>query len=73
MQPTDAEITLNGCRLPKRRTIDWNEQYDKAKKAFEANGIIILVGDKQVERLDEEIVIRPICRQLPAADDALGG
>lgn len=62
VQPTDAEITLNGCRLPKRRTIDWNEQYDKAKKAFEANGIIILVGDKQVERLDEEIVIRPDTR-----------
>jgi hypothetical protein len=62
VQPTDAEITLNGCTLPKRRTIDWKEQYDKAIQAFEANGIIILVGDEQVEWLDEEIVIRPDTR-----------
>ncbi len=59
VQPTDAEITLNGCTLPKKRTIDWKQQYDKAIEAFEANRVIILVGDKQVERLDEEIVIRP--------------
>jgi hypothetical protein len=59
VQPTDAERTLNGYELRKGRTIDWKRQYDKALEAFETNGILILVDDKQAESLDEEIVIRP--------------
>ncbi len=58
VQPTDAERTLNGYRLKKPRQIDWKEQFDKAVEAFERRGILILVNDRQVESLDEEIEVR---------------
>ena len=51
VQPTDAERVL-------RRKIDWEKQYEKAIEAFERNGFFILVDDRQVESLDEEIEIR---------------
>ena len=59
VQPTDAEATLNGYTVRKARTIDWKKQFDKAVDAFESNGILILVGNRQVESLDEEIIVRP--------------
>src|SRR5262245_49166626 len=59
VQPTDAERTLNGFRLKTRREIDWKKQYEKACEAFERNGFFILVGDKQVESLEEPILISP--------------
>lgn len=62
VQPTDAEIALNGFTLRKPRTLDWKKQYDKAIEAFETNGILILIDDKQAESLDEEIVIGPQTR-----------
>ena len=55
VQPTDAEATLNGYRLRTRREIDWRAQAKKALDAFQHNGFLILVGDRQVERLDERI------------------
>jgi len=62
VQPTDAERTLNGFTLKKPRQIDWKHQFDKAIEAFEANRILILVDDRQVDSLDEEIVIGPRTR-----------
>ena len=62
VQPTAAEMALNGFKLRKPRTIDWKEQFARAIEAFETNGIFILVDDKQVESLDEEIVLRPDSR-----------
>jgi len=59
IQPTDAEKTLNGYKMRERRRIDWEQQFDKALAAFESNGFLILVGDKQVDDLDEEIVLGP--------------
>lgn len=59
VQPTDAEQTLNGFKLKKRREIDWKEQFDKACDAFERNGFFILVGDRQAESLEDEITIGP--------------
>ena len=59
VQPTDAEQTLNGYRLRTRREINWKTQFEKACEAFERNGFFILVGDKQVETLDEPILISP--------------
>ena len=59
VQPADAERTLNGYKLNKPRTLDWKKQYDKAIEAFETNGVLVLVGGKQVESLDEEIVVGP--------------
>jgi hypothetical protein len=59
VQPTDAEVTLNGFKLNKTRQIDWKAQFEKALEAFEANRVLILVDDRQVESLDEEIVVQP--------------
>jgi hypothetical protein len=58
IQPTDAEQTLNGFRLRKRREIDWKQQFDKACDAFERNGFFILIDDKQAESLDQTITLR---------------
>jgi hypothetical protein len=55
VQPTDSEQVLNGYKMPKQRSIDWEKQYEKALQAFERNGFIILVSDHQTEDLDEEI------------------
>ena len=59
VQPTDAEETLNGFKLKKPRQIDWKAQFEKALEAFEANRVLILVNERQVESLDEEIVVDP--------------
>ncbi|HEX8273609.1 MAG TPA: hypothetical protein VF615_13310 [Longimicrobiaceae bacterium] len=58
VQPTDTERTLNGFRLRTRRRIDWEAQAARALEAFERNGFMVLVDDRQAESLDEEIVIR---------------
>jgi hypothetical protein len=55
VQPTDSEQVLNGYKMPKQRSIDWEKQYEKAIQAFQNNGFIILVNDCQVEDLEEEI------------------
>ncbi len=57
VQPVDAERTLNGFRLRTPRRIDWEEQADRATEAFERNGFMVLVDDRQATSLDEEIVI----------------
>lgn len=57
VQPSETEHTLNGYRLRTPRTIDWEEQYRGALEAFESNGFFILVGDRQVEALDEEFSV----------------
>lgn len=57
VQPTDAERTLNGFRLPKDRDIDWEAQFEHAIDAFGRNGFFILVDDRQAETLDQTIEI----------------
>jgi hypothetical protein len=59
IQPSQAERTLNGFRLLKRRKIDAAEQRERALEAFYSNGFILLGDDRQVMELDEEIVVRP--------------
>ena len=59
VQPTDAERTLNGYKLKKPRTLDWEKQFEKAIAAFQSNGFIILVDDEQATELDEEITVDP--------------
>ncbi|HUU94849.1 MAG TPA: hypothetical protein VM487_03850 [Phycisphaerae bacterium] len=39
--------------------VDWKPQVESAIKAFEQNRVIIVVGDRQVESLDDEITIAP--------------
>jgi hypothetical protein len=55
VQPTGAEAELNGYHLRKRRELSWEQQRDAAIAGFEANGFFVLVGDRQVESLDERI------------------
>jgi hypothetical protein len=58
--PTDTERLLNGPKdepRPKRR-VDWEAQYEKALLAFQRNGFFVLVGDRQVEDLDEELELK---------------
>jgi hypothetical protein len=59
VQPEDAEKTLNGWKLKKRRQLDWQRQFDKALQAFESRQILILVGERQAESLDEEFAFGP--------------
>ncbi|MEU7980953.1 hypothetical protein AB0B63_20775 [Micromonospora sp. NPDC049081] len=55
VRPTDAEATWNGYRVGPGRRLDWERQADAACAAFARNGFVLLVGDRQVEDLDEEI------------------
>ncbi|GAB3636078.1 hypothetical protein GCM10027422_16680 [Hymenobacter arcticus] len=57
MQPTDSERLLNGdtYRLRHARRIDAEQQVYHALEAFQNNGFFLLVNDRQVETLDEEI------------------
>ena len=57
VQPAESERTLNGYRLKQPRAIDADSQLAKAIDAFVGNQIIMLVDDRQVESLDEEIVV----------------
>ena len=59
VRPTEVEQVLNKTGEKKPRTIDWRKQCEKAIEAFEKKQILILVNDRQVESLDEEIELRP--------------
>jgi hypothetical protein len=59
IQPADAERSLNGFKMRRRRSIDPEKQFELAKRAFYTNGFILLVDDRQVDELEEEIEIRP--------------
>jgi len=65
VQPTDAEATLNGYRVraagpaKSRPKIDWEAQYARAIEAFQRNGFFVLVDDRQLESLDDEITVGP--------------
>ena len=58
VQPTEAEQVLNGYKLRQARKIDWEEQYQRAVEAFERNGFFMLVDNRQVDELDEEIALK---------------
>ncbi len=55
VQPDDAEIELNGYRLRTPRRLDWERQADIAERAFVRNGYVVLVGDRQVDDLEEMV------------------
>ncbi len=58
--PSPVEAALNGPKLEQavKRRLDWEAQYEKALAAFARNGFFVLVGDRQVESLDEEIHLK---------------
>ncbi|MBC8082327.1 MAG: hypothetical protein H7Z21_03890 [Hymenobacter sp.] len=55
VQPTESERVLNGYRLRPAKLIDAEQQTYRALEAFQTNGFFLLVNDRQVENLDEEI------------------
>ena len=61
VQPTDAERVLNGkraeYRLKTHRELEWKPQFEKAVEAFDRNGFLVLIDDKQAESLEQEFVI----------------
>jgi hypothetical protein len=59
VQPTDAERTLNGFKVRRGRRIDPEKQFKRAVESFYRNGFLVLVNDRQVDELEEEIEIRP--------------
>ncbi len=59
VQPTGTEQTLNGFKVPRSRTIDPDEQVDKALAAFLGNGFLLLVDDQQLDELEAEISVTP--------------
>lgn len=59
VQPNNTERTLNGFKFHKPRLVDPMTQYEKAIEAFQGNGFIVLVDDRQVESLDDEIAFHP--------------
>ena len=59
VQPTDAERTLNGFKVPQGRRIDPEKQFERAIESFYRNGFMILVNGLQVDELEEEIEIGP--------------
>ena len=63
VQPSDTERVLNGVRpefrFKNRRQIDWKEQFERALDAFQNNGFLVFVGERQTENLDEVVTINP--------------
>ena len=58
VQPRDSQRTRDGYALRSRRALDWEEQFARALEAFECNGFVLLVDDRQVLALDEEVELR---------------
>ena len=56
VQPSDSEKVLNGFRMRKAaKQIDAEEQLYKALEGFQQNSYFVLVNDRQVETLDEQV------------------
>ncbi|WP_433321079.1 hypothetical protein [Micromonospora chersina] len=58
VQPSETEHALNGTRRSEHRQVDPHRQYDRAVEAFDRNGFIVLVDDRQVEDLDVQVELR---------------
>ncbi|MEV4169904.1 hypothetical protein [Nonomuraea sp. NPDC049709] len=62
VRPVGAEVELNGYRMGATRSIDWERQADIAERAFQSNGFLLLVGDRQVDDLAEliDLTVDPV-------------
>jgi hypothetical protein len=58
--PTVEEALLNGYDQPEKRKIDVQRQCQHAFRAFESNRVLMLVDDRQIERLDDPFNITSI-------------
>ena len=59
LQARETEQTHSNARPRKFQPLNWQEQFDKAVRAFQRNGFIILVDKRQVESLDTWIEVKP--------------
>lgn len=57
VMPEGAQATRAGFVMPARRRIDWEQQADKAVEAFSHNGFFVLVDDRQVTELDDQLAL----------------
>lgn len=56
--PTAAERQRSGEKpAAARRFVDWQAQFARACEAFERNGFFVLVDDRQVENLEDELTL----------------
>jgi hypothetical protein len=53
--PEESQPVLNGYRLIQRHRLDPEHEYQRAVRAFEADGFMVLAGGRQIESLGEEI------------------
>ena len=59
IQPSESERLLNGFKLRKRRPLDVEQQVAVALEAFAKNGFVLLFDDRQLEDLDEVVIVTP--------------
>jgi hypothetical protein len=59
VQPVGAERTARGYRLAQPRPIDAAEQCAQAVAAFEQNGFVLLLDDRQVDDLEAVVEVAP--------------
>ena len=57
IQPSEAEKTLNGFRIKKKKKIDGEQQVYVALDAFLKNGYFVIVDDEQITDYDQEILV----------------
>lgn len=62
IQPSDAEVTLNGFKLKKGRQLDIEKQVYVALDAFKKNGYFILIDNLQADELSQEVLVTPATR-----------
>lgn len=55
IQPSEAEVTLNGYKMKTGKLIDPEKQYYLALDAFKKNGFFVLINDDQKESLEDQI------------------
>ncbi|MET9311504.1 hypothetical protein ABZX12_06735 [Kribbella sp. NPDC003505] len=55
VMPEGGSPAEDGFRLPRQRQLDWERQADRAIEAFGRNGFFVLVDDRQVTELDEQL------------------
>jgi len=53
VQPEETERILNGVR--ERPVLDWQKQYARALAAFQGNGFLVFVDDRQITDPDETV------------------
>jgi len=55
IEPSEEEARLNGPKARRVREIDFEKQFEVATEAFERSGFLVIVGEKQVTGLDDEV------------------